>query len=117
VNEDTRKILQGIVKSCLTCQTFASQPLRFSVRMPDDKLVFNDELSLDILWLDGEPALHVVDTATRFGAAIFLEGQDVEHVWAAFLTCWTLVYTGYPRKTRTDAGTVFTSAEWKQLHE
>jgi hypothetical protein len=72
VHEDTRKILQGIVKSCLTCQTFASQPLRFSVRMPDNKLVFNDELSLDILWLNGEPALHVVDTATRFGAAIFL---------------------------------------------
>jgi hypothetical protein len=58
-----------------------------------------------------------VDTVTRFGAAFFLEGQDVEHVWAAFLSCWALVYTGYPRKSRTDAGTVFTSAEWKHLHE
>jgi hypothetical protein len=51
----------------------------------DEKLVFNDELSGDLLWLDGYPALHVVDTATRFGEAVFLEVQDVEHVWAAFL--------------------------------
>jgi hypothetical protein len=63
---------------------------------------------MDLLWLDGEPALHVVDTATRFGAAVFLEGQDVEHVWAAFLSCLALVYTGYPKKSRTDAGTIFT---------
>jgi hypothetical protein len=117
VHEETRKILKDIVRSCLTCQTFASQPFRFSVRMPDEKLVFNDELSMDLLWLDGEPALHVVDTATRFGAAVFLEGQDVEHVWAAFLSCWALVYTGYPKKSRTDAGTIFTSADWKHLHE
>jgi hypothetical protein len=27
------------------------------------------------------------------------------------------VYTGYPRKTRTDAGTIFTSDTWKHLHE
>jgi hypothetical protein len=85
--------------------------------MPYGKLVFNDELSMDILWLDGEPALYVVDVATRFGAVVFLEGQDVEHVWVAFLTCWALVYTGYRRESRTDAGTVFTSAEWKHLHE
>jgi hypothetical protein len=85
VHEDTRRQLRQIVKACLTCQTFASQPLRFSVRLPDEKLVFNDELIMDLLWLDGEPALHVVDTATRFGAAVFLEGQDVEQVWSAFL--------------------------------
>jgi hypothetical protein len=74
VHEDTRRQLRQIVKAFLTCQTFASQPLRFSVRIPDEKLVFNDELSMDLLWIDGEPALHVVDTATRFGAAVFLEG-------------------------------------------
>jgi hypothetical protein len=85
--------------------------------MPDKKMVFNDELSMDLLWLDGKPALHVVDTATRFGAAVFLEVQDVEHVCAAFLSCWALAYTGYPRKSRTDDGTVFTSAEWKHLNE
>jgi hypothetical protein len=71
--------------------------------MPDDKLVFNDELSMYLQLLDGEPALHVVDTATRFGAAVFLERQDAEHVWAAFLSYWALVNTGHPEKSRTDA--------------
>jgi hypothetical protein len=41
----------------------------------------------------------------------------VEQVWSAFLECWALVHTGYPRKTRTDAGTTFTSDTWKRLHE
>jgi hypothetical protein len=63
-------------------------PSRFSVRIPNEKLVFNDDLSMDLLWLDVEFALHVVDTATRFGAAVFLEGQDVEQVWSAFMECW-----------------------------
>jgi hypothetical protein len=87
------------------------------VRIPDEKLVFNDELSMDLLWLDSEPALHVVGTATKFGSAVFLEGQNVEQVWSAFLECWALVYTGYPKKTHTDAGTVFTSDTWKHLHD
>jgi hypothetical protein len=33
------------------------------------------------------------------------------------LSFFALVYTGYPRKTRTDAGTVFTSDELRELHE
>jgi hypothetical protein len=85
--------------------------------MPDEKLVFHNELSMDLVWLDGEPALHIVETATRFVAAQSLEGQDVEHIWGAFLSCWALAYTGYPRRTQTDAGTVFTSDEWKDIHE
>jgi hypothetical protein len=72
---------------------------------------------MDLLWLDGEPALHVIDTATRFGAAIFLEVQDVEQLWASFLECWALVNTGYPKKTRMDAATIFASDTWRHLHD
>jgi hypothetical protein len=117
VNEEARKSLLEIVSACRTCQTFSAKPLRFSVRLSDEKIIFNDEISLDLVWLDGESALHVVDTATRFGAAVFIEGQDVESIWAALLECWVLVYTGYPRKVRTDAGSVFTSDKWLELHE
>jgi hypothetical protein len=85
VHEDTRQKATPDSQRLSNLSELSSQPLRFSVRIPDEKLVFNDELSMDLLWLDGEPALHVVDTATRFGAAVFLEGQDVEQVWSAFL--------------------------------
>jgi hypothetical protein len=87
------------------------------VRTPDKRLEFNDELSMDLLRLHLEPALRVVKITARFGAAIFLEGQDLEQVWSAFLEFWALVYTGYPKETRTNAVTIFTSDIGKHLHD
>lgn len=37
--------------------------------MPDDKLFFKEELSLDLRWLDGKATLHIFDIATEINAA------------------------------------------------
>jgi hypothetical protein len=118
------KQLQNISNVCLIFQTFASQPLRSSVKIPDEKLILNDELSMDLVRLsmdlvrlNGEAALLDIDTVTRFDAAVFLQGQAVELVWGVFLICLALVSTSYPRKTRTDERTVFISDEWRDQHE
>ena len=121
-NEETRKSLQEISDACDTCQRFGPRPLRFKATIPDEnKLVFGQELSIDLMWIDGKALLHVVDTATRFSNATFLDssdqnyGQSVEGIWLAFLECWCSMYTGYPDRLRTDAGSVFTSPRWKEI--
>ncbi len=119
---ETKKILEDIAKNCDTCQRFSAPPVRFKVTLPtEESLVFGDELSLDLMWIDGKAVLHIVDTATRFSAATFLDsngstyGQSVEGVWMAFTHTWCTMYTGYPNRMRTDQGSIFTSERWKQL--
>jgi hypothetical protein len=72
------------------------------------------------MFIDRSAILHAVDTATRFSASTFLDkhgyayGQSVDGVWAAFLECWATVYSGYPNKIRTDAGSIFVSPRWRE---
>jgi hypothetical protein len=98
VQAETRKLLNEIVDACTACQTFAPKPLSFRVSIPEEDLVLNDELSMDLMWFDGAAALHVIDTATRFSSATFLETQSVDVVWHAFIMCWVTRYVGYRKK-------------------
>ena len=82
--------------------------------MPDE-IVFNQEIALDLMFIDSISLLHVVDTQTHFSAAAFLKQQALEHVWHTFLSCWATLYTGYPDKMRVNQGSVFTSSKWKDL--
>lgn len=65
-------------------------PLSFNVTIPGEQR-FNRYLRLDLFFLlDGgvsDPALHVVDVATHFQAAVFLPGQSAGDVWNALLFC------------------------------
>ncbi len=61
VNTETRETLEHIVRTCDVCQSLAPRPVRFRVSLPDESLTFNKELALDLLWLDGQPVLHIVD--------------------------------------------------------
>ena len=65
--------------------------------------------------------LHIVDSATHFSAARFLDShsetyvQSTEGVWLAFMQTWVTLYTGYPNRLRTDQGSIFTSPRWREL--
>jgi hypothetical protein len=86
-----------------------------------EDIVFGDELSIDLMFIDGQAVLHVVDTATRFSAVTFLDsyngsfGQSVEGVWLALIQTWFTLYTGYPTRLRIDAGSILASPRWKEL--
>jgi hypothetical protein len=62
---DIRASLEDIASRCDTCQDFSAKPYRFRCSMPDT-VVFNDTLAIDLLWLDGKAALHVVDPPHAF---------------------------------------------------
>jgi transposase InsO family protein len=109
---DTLKVLQDINHACHTCQTYSRKPMNFQVRFPDD-VVFNQEVLLDLYWLDKRPALSIVDVGTGFCASRFLTAENVETVWNTFIEAWSLLYVGLPQSVLTDQGSVFLSAQWK----
>ena len=122
--ETTTRVLKEIYKSCNTCQILGSQPTRFKTTLPTIQDVkFGEEISMDLMFIEGKAILHIVDTATRFSSAIFLDsqgnnyGQSVNGVWLAFLEAWCTLYTEFPNRIRTDAGSVFTSPRWREMAE
>lgn len=73
------------------------------------------EVIVDTFCLGGnKPVLHVVDTATAFNAARFLEDISAKQTWGALRMCWIDVYQGPPDWIVTDAGTNFRSEEFRQ---
>lgn len=117
LDADTLKVLEEINNACSTCQKFGPKPVSFKASLPPEKLVFGDELSMDLQWIDGEAVLHVIDTATKFSSATFLDlyGHSTEGIWTAFVECWCSLYTGFPNRIRTDAGSAFTTPRWKEI--
>ncbi|KDN67316.1 putative conserved hypothetical protein, partial [Colletotrichum sublineola] len=89
-------------------------PGRFKFTLHDDH-EFNNEIIVDVMYLDGnKPVLHVVDAATAFNAARFLRAVTAEHTWEALRMCWIDVYLGPPDWIVTDAGLNFHAAEFKR---
>lgn len=57
--------------------------------------------------------LHIVDEATHFNAATFLERQKSEATWKALLKCWSRVQLGPRGYLRVDQGSNLISKEFK----
>lgn len=78
---------------------------------------------MDLMFLDGKSVLQIVDTATYFCSATFLDAhggnhkQSVQSFWIPFVMTWCEMYTGYPNILPTNKGSIFTSARWKQLKD
>jgi hypothetical protein len=121
-SQGNMQVLQQIASACETCQKLGPKSIRFKVSLPNmEDIVFGDELSIDLMFIDGQAVLHVVNSATRFSAATFLDshngsfGQSVEGVWLALIETWFTLYTGYSNRLRIDAGSIFASPRWKEF--
>lgn len=108
-DNNLRKMLEDIRNNCQTCQEFHSPPFRFRARIPESEIAFNQELAIDLLWLEGKPALHVIDTQTAFSNAKFINNKTADGLWQLFVDIWATVYTGYPSVIRLDRETSFDS--------
>ena len=113
IKPGTRALLDDISKAFHACQVFSPPPTTFKVRFPDD-VIFNRRVLIDLMWIDGNPVLHVIDAGTNFSAARFFPAEDAKTIWNTFLYAWVTMYLGYPDKIVTDQGSVFTSEEWEE---
>ena len=115
-NQETKQVMDQIKQACDTYQRLDQ---RFKASLPtEDSVKFGEELSMDLMFPNRKALLQIVDTATRFSAAAFLDedfDQSVEGIWLAFIQIWCTPYTGYPIRLRVDQGSSFTSHRWRQL--
>lgn len=91
--QETKDTRNEISRRCEPCQKCFNAFIRFRVFVPsEDNLVFGEELSIDIMHLEGKPDLHVIDTATHLSAATFLDsagemyGESVKRICISLIT-------------------------------
>jgi transposase InsO family protein len=115
-NEETRALLKMITDTCHPCQLMARKPITFTVGSASDPdITFNREIALDIFYLRGRPALHIVDLDTHFHEASFLSSVSTDDVWDAILQNWANIYAGFPESILTDQGSQLVSARFAEL--
>lgn len=79
-----------------------------------DEFEFNYSVIIDILYLEGKPVLHVVDSATSFNAARFLKDMSAKSAWDTLRECWIDTYQGPPKYVVHNAGKNFSLNEFRQ---
>lgn len=67
------------------------------------------------MFIEGKPILHIVDEATHFTAATWLDNSTSKEIWKSLLQCWTHIYIGPPYFLRVDQCSNFVSKEFKGL--
>lgn len=77
IEPETRRILQGIERSCSPCQIYAQKPRQFKFNLRDVK-DFNHTLYADISYIDNKPILHIVDKVTNFKSPRWLTDMTSE---------------------------------------
>jgi hypothetical protein len=110
-----KKALHQLNKFCAHCQKHGKSPGRFKFTLRDNEDVdFNHSIYVDIMYIDGQPVLHIIDEATRFQAARWLKDISAKHTWDILRLCWIDTYIGPPELITHDAGKNFISREFRQ---
>lgn len=90
---ETLETLKDLSCRCNPCQRIqharTDQSYRRSRRHSVQRNVF-----MDIMVIDGNPILHIVEEATKYGAARFLTDVSTDLVWKTFVEYWASIYTG-----------------------
>ena len=111
-HEVNKGILKHLTKFCHHCQKHGKSPGRFRFTLRDD-VEFNYCIIVDIMYIEGNPVLHIVDEATRYQAGVWLKDMSAKHLWEMIQRCWINTYLGPPDWIVHDAGTNFKSREFK----
>lgn len=69
----TLKVLENLSKHCDPCQRIQQTPTRFRVSIGTEDLKCNKDICMDIIYIENQPARHVVDIATNFSAEKFCQ--------------------------------------------
>lgn len=111
-NNLNKEMLDRLSKYCSHCQKHGKSSGRFRFTLRDD-VEFNYSIIVDVMYIDNSLILHVVDEATRFQSARWLQNISAKHTWDTLRLCWIDCYLGPPDNILHDAEKNFISREFR----
>jgi hypothetical protein len=117
MNAAVRDYIQKITDRFKTCSKTAQRPRYFRLQNGEEDRRFNHIVACYVMYLNGRAVLHVVDEATHFQAARFLQKVRAEETSRSLVKCWIRTYLGPPSFLRVDQGTNFITKKFKARAE
>ena len=78
------------------CQKIRIAHKRYRVTIGAENTKLDAKVYVDFMYIEVAPVLHLVDNATHFNAAQFVESLTTESVWGTIHKLQATVYTGLP---------------------
>jgi hypothetical protein len=113
-HEVKKSVLKKLIKFCTFWQKYAKSSERFKFTLKYD-VNFNYSIIVDVMYIENHFILHVVDDATRFQVAKWLQNISAKHLWKMLRLCWIDVYLRFFDHILTDADKNFASREFRQF--
>ncbi len=114
-DHDVKKsVLKKLSKFCIFCQKHEKSSERFKFTLRDD-VNFNYSVIVDVMYVENSLILHVIDEATRFQAAKWLQNISAKHIWEMLRLCWIDVYLSSSDHILHDADKNFVSRKFRQF--
>lgn len=105
--------LEKISKTCRGGKTNSSQPPLFRVAFRIDEILFEHEIELDLIWIEGDAILHIVDRDTHYSVANFLKNGTSEHIFENLQDFSFTAFTGCLCIIAHDQGSQFTAEHFQ----
>lgn len=91
IDSGVTRTLKNIEEACITCKKYERKQRRFKLTIGTDGMRFNHTVEVDTIFIEGKPAIQMIDVATHFCAADFLRKQSTEAIWKKIQMLWSLV--------------------------
>lgn len=75
MTEDLTRLLEKISKACEVCNEYIVSPFRFRATIPEQNIIFNRLIAIDIMWIIGKPVVHIAGVEKNFQNAILISGK------------------------------------------
>lgn len=99
---DVKRIIEELTTACSACKAFCTRPYRFRVSFLPEQVIFNEELAIDLLWLENKPVLYVVRIHIHYRNVIWTKSKTaMEYGWHS----WN-VGAPYTSATQTKSGAI-----------
>ena len=80
-------LVKDVVDTCKVCREW-SKPLPTTQSSVELATTFNQQVECDLMFYEKHIILHMVDRATRWHAALEVQGRTMEHLIAGIDACW-----------------------------
>jgi thiol-disulfide isomerase/thioredoxin len=115
-HEVKKSVLKKLTKFCTFCQKHEKSSERFKFILRDDvNMNFNYSVIVNVMYIENNLILHVIDEATRFQAAKWLQNISAKHIWEILRLCWIDVYLNSSDHILHDADKNFVSKKFRQF--
>jgi hypothetical protein len=113
-HEVKKSVLKKLSKFCIFCQKHEKSSRRFKFTLRDH-VNFNFWIIVNVMYIENNFVLHVIDEATRFQAAKWLQNVNAKHIWNMLRLCWIDVYLSSSDHILHDANKNFVNKEFRQF--